>query len=296
VTNKSNARGIVLMVLSMGAFALADALVKLSASFMSPAQVLFFLMGGGLFLFAIMAIVLGEKLIDRRAFAPILLLRYFSEVAGMVGMVLALTYVPLSTVGAITQAAPILVVVGAVLFLDEKVSWRRWTSIVFGFVGVLLIVQPGAEGFDLAVLWAVVAMVALAIRDLTTRLTPHDMASTSLATYTMIAAIPFSLGWVLYNGESLIPAETNWYIAIPMICLGSIGYMLLITSIRMAEVSVVTPFRFSRIIFLLILGMLIFGERPSVLMLSGVTLIIVSGIYLMWREQRLKQSAEKLKV
>jgi hypothetical protein len=77
VTNKSNARGIVLMVLSMGAFALADALVKLSASFMSPAQVLFFLMGGGLFLFAIMAIVQGEKLIDRRAFAPILLLRYF---------------------------------------------------------------------------------------------------------------------------------------------------------------------------------------------------------------------------
>ena len=275
----------------MGAFALADTLVKLSSAFMSPAQVLFFLMGGGLIMFALMAKVRGESLGDPRAFAPILLLRYFSEVAGMVGMVLALTYVPLSTVGAITQATPILVAIGAVVFLGEQVSWRRWSSIAAGFVGVLLIIQPGADGFDYAVLWAVLAMVALSVRDLTTRLIPTGMPSTSLATYTMIAALPFSIAWVLYNGESLIPTQTNWLIVVPMIVLGSIGYMLLIASIRMAEVSVVTPFRYSRIIYLLILGVVVFDERPGTLMLCGALLIIISGTYMIWREQKLKKSA-----
>ncbi len=291
--NNKNARGIVLMVLSMGTFAMADTLVKLSASFLSPAQVLFFLMGGGLVLFALMGMVQGDKLLDRRAFAPILLLRYFTEVVGMVGMVLALRYVPLSTVGAITQATPMLVTIGAVLFLGEKVNWRRWSAIVIGFLGVLLIVQPGTEGFDLAVLWALLAMVALSVRDLTTRLTPVDMASTGLATYTMIAAIPFAIGWVFFEGESLIPSEINWIIVIPMVGFGSVGYMLLIASLRMAEVSVVMPFRYSRIIFLLILGVLVFHERPSALMLIGATLIIISGLYMMRREQRLKQAVNR---
>jgi drug/metabolite transporter (DMT)-like permease len=204
-------------------------------------------------------------------------------------MVQALTYVPLSAVGAITQATPILVTVGAVLFLSEKVSWRRWTSIVVGFCGVLLIIRPGTQGFDYSVLWAVLAMVALSVRDLTTQLTPKGMASTSLATYTMIAAIPFSIGWVFYNGESLFPAEASLALILPMTTLGAIGYMLLITSIRMSEVSVVMPFRYSRILFLLIFGVLIFDERPSVLMLTGAAMIIASGVYMMWRERKLKQ-------
>lgn len=278
------------MVLAMGAFALADTLVKLSTSFLSPAQVLFFLIGGGLILFATMAKAQGEKLIDPRAVAPIFLLRYAAEIVGMVGMILALTYVPLSTVGAITQATPILVAVGAVVFLGEKISWRRWSAIIVGFAGVLLIVQPGAVGFDLTVLWAVLAMVALSIRDLTTRWAPSDMASTRVATYTMAAAIPFTIGWVLSNGESLFPPQVNWLIVIPMIGLGSLGYMLLIVALRMAEVSVVMPFRYSRIIFLLVLDVLVFHERPDTLMLVGAALIIGSGIYMMWRERQVKRS------
>ncbi|MFK8035104.1 MAG: DMT family transporter [Hyphomicrobiales bacterium] len=291
MTSDKNVRGILLMVSSMGAFALADTLVKLSTSFMSPAQVLFFLIAGGLILFTLMAKLQGQKLIDRRAIAPFFILRYLAEVAGMVGMVMALANVPLSTIGAITQATPMLVTVGAVLFLREKVSWRRWSSIVVGFVGVLLIVQPGAAGFDIAVLWALLAMIALSVRDLTTRMVPSNIGSATLATYTMAAAVPFTIGWVLFNGENLFPVNVNWLIVIPMICLGSLGYMLLIASLRMAEVSVVMPFRYSRIIFLLVLGILVFQERPSVSMLLGATLIVVSGVYMMWREQRVKLSA-----
>lgn len=280
------------MILAMGAIALADTLVKVSALYVSPAQNLFFIMGGAMVVFATMAIVKGERLVDRRAFAPVLLLRYLAEVAGLGGMVLALAYVPLSTVGAITQASPIFVALGAVVFLGEKVSWRRWTSIVAGFLGVLLIIQPGAEEFDFSVFWAVLAMVSLSVRDLATRLAPPDMAATSLATYTMTAALPFAIAWVLFNGESLFPAQTNWAVVISMIGLGALGYLLLIASIRSGEISVVMPFRYSRIIFLLILGIVIFNERPNLLMLCGTAMIIVSGIYMVLRERRASKAAK----
>ncbi len=277
------------MLLSMATFALADTLLKISTSFLSPAQALFFLIAGALLLFTATAKLQGDRLFDSRAFAPILLLRYVAEILGMVGMVLALASVPISIVGAITQATPMLAAVGAVIFLREKISWRRWSSIAVGFVGVLLIVQPGATEFNFSVLWAVLAMLALSVRDLTTRRVPTDMASLSLAAYTMAAAVPFATGWVLFSGESLLPAGVNWLVVIPMIVLGAIGYMLLIASLRMAEVSVVMPFRYSRIIFLLILGVFVFAERPDALMLFGAGLIILSGIYMMWREQRAKK-------
>jgi drug/metabolite transporter (DMT)-like permease len=289
---EKNLLGIILMVLAMGVFAIADTLIKLISALISPAQVLFFMIGGGLVLFTLIVVLQKERLFDRRAFAPVLLVRYLSEIIGMVGMVLALTYVPLSTVGAILQATPLLVVVGAVLFLGEQVSWRRWSSIGVGFIGVLLIIQPGAEGFDATILFAVMSMLGLSVRDLTTRMTPPDMASASLATYTMAATFPFAIGWLIYNGESMIPAQANWVMIFSMIALGSLGYMLLIKSIRMAEISIVSPFRYTRLIFLLIMGVAIFDERPGILILCGALLIIVSGIYIMWRERRVKGMIE----
>ena len=276
------------MICSMVAFSIADTLIKVSTTFLSPAQVMFYLMFGGMIIFSVSTLLQGNRLIDRRAIAPILLLRYIAEVTGMLGMVMALANVPISTVGAVTQAAPIVAALGAVLFLREKIGWRRWSSIVFGFLGVLLIVQPGAVKFDVAVLWALLALVALSVRDLTTRLAPKDMATTSLATYTVTAALPFISGWMLLNGESFFPAHTNWVIVLPMVIIGSTGYLLLTLSLRMAEVSVVMPFRYSRVVFLLGIGAIVFDERPNALMLVGAVLIIASGCYMMWRERIVK--------
>lgn len=280
------------MIASMIAFAIADTLVKVSTATMSPAQVTFYLMSGALILFTLMAVLQKDRIIDARAFSPIMLLRYCTEIAGMIGMVMALANVPISVVGAITQASPMLAAVGAVIFLHESVGWRRWCSFIIGFAGVLLIVQPGAVEFDFAMLWAILALVALSIRDLTTRLVPSDIASASLATYTMIAATPFTIMWVFYNGERLLPDQMNWFVIVPMVVLGAMGYMLLIASIRMAEVSIVMPFRYSRIIFLLILGIVVFDEKPGALMLLGACLIIASGSYMMWREQQVKKGLD----
>jgi drug/metabolite transporter (DMT)-like permease len=289
LTNKNNAKGIVMMLFSMASFALGDTFVKTSGSFLSPAQIMFFLISGGLILFALIALAKGENLKEPRAFAPVLLLRYCTEMIGLLGMIMALTSVPLSIVGAVTQASPILVAVGAVIFLRETVSWRRWSSIAIGFCGVVLVIQPWGESLDYAVLWAVVALVGFSVRDLVTRLTPPDIASASLATFTMVAALPFTATWVLFTGEKFFPAEINWIIVGCMVILGSVGYLLLITSLRLGELSAIMPFRYSRIVFLLIFGVLFFGESPSLSMLVGSALVIVSGIYLMWREHVVKQ-------
>ena len=289
LTNKNNAKGIVLMLFSMASFALGDTFVKTSGSFLSPAQIMFFLISGGLILFALIAVAKGENLKEPRAFAPVLLLRYCTEMIGLLGMIMALTNVPLSIVGAVTQASPILVAVGAVVFLKETVSWRRWSSIAIGFCGVVLVIQPWGESLDYAVLWAVLALVGFSVRDLVTRLTPPDIASASLATFTMVAALPFTAVWVLFTGEKFFPEEINWIIVGCMVILGSVGYLLLITSLRLGELSAIMPFRYSRIVFLLIFGVLFFGESPSLSMLLGSALVIVSGIYLMWREHVVKQ-------
>ncbi|MDT2018241.1 MAG: DMT family transporter, partial [Planktomarina sp.] len=265
-SQKKNSKGILLMLISMAAFAVGDTFVKISGSFLSPSQIMFFLISGGLIIFTLIALSKGERLRDRRAFSPILLIRYSAEMLGLVAMIMGLTKIPLSVVGTVTQASPILVAAGAVIFFKEVVSWRRWSSIIIGFFGVVLVIQPTGQSLDFAVIWPVVALVAFSVRDLVTRLTPSDIPSASIATFTMIAAFPFTVAWVFFSGQKFFPPGIEWAVVAGMIILGSIGYLLLITSLRIGDLSAIMPFRYSRIVFLLILGVLVFGERPTLSM------------------------------
>ena len=284
-SKKKNSKGILLMLISMAAFAVGDTFVKISGSFLSPSQIMFFLISGGLIIFTLIALSKGERLRDRRAFSPILLIRYSAEMLGLVAMIMGLTKIPLSVVGTVTQASPILVAAGAVIFFKEAVSWRRWSSIIIGFFGVVLVIQPTGQSLDFAVIWPVAALVAFSVRDLVTRLTPSDIPSASIATFTMIAAFPFTVAWVFFSGQKFFPPGIDWAVVAGMIILGSIGYLLLITSLRIGDLSAIMPFRYSRIVFLLILGVLVFGERPTLSMLAGSALILISGLYIMWRER-----------
>ena len=102
VSQKRNSKGILLMLISMASFAVGDTFVKISGSFLSPSQIMFFLISGGLIIFALIAMVKGEELKERRAFSPILLIRYCTEMLGLVAMIMGLTKIPLSVVGTVT--------------------------------------------------------------------------------------------------------------------------------------------------------------------------------------------------
>lgn len=273
------------MIGAMACFAVADALVKVTSSTLSAPHTSLLLFGGGLFVFMAIAVVQRVPFLDRRAFAPVMLLRYLMESAAAVGMVMAIAHAPLTTVGAILQATPLVVAAGAVLFLGEKVSWRRWSAIIVGFLGVLLIIRPGAATFDPYVLWAALAMVALAGRDLTTRVAPAGMAGSAMATFTMAAVTPVLLLWCALTQDTILPKDPNWPVVLVMVGIGSIGYLMIIASVRAAEVSVVSPFRYTRLLFLLAFGIAFFGERPDAMTLVGAGIIITSGIYMMWRDK-----------
>jgi len=266
------------MLGAMAFFAVADTFVKLAAQQLPPAHTLLLLVLGTAFVFTLLAKLQGGTLLDRRALHPMLLIRYLCEIVGTFGLVLAFATVPLSTVGAIIQATPLVVTLGAVLVLREKVSPLQWLAIGVGFLGVLLVVQPTSTGFDSAVLWALAAMLGLSGRDLVTRVIPSGLPSAVMAAYTMLAAVPFALLWSSMAEPTLMPQDIPWLATFGMVGCGAVAYLMLIASIRAAPVSVVTPFRYARLIFLLVLGIMVFGEEPNVWVLLGSALIVVAGI------------------
>lgn len=289
-TESQNAlRAIVLMVAAMAAFSIADTFIKLATVKLSSAYISLLMFAGSMVVFVSLAKYQGHRLLDRAAFSRVLVVRYIAEFAGAFGMFQSLRYVPLSTVGAVLQATPLVAAAGAVLLLGETVSWRRWSAIGGGFVGMLLILQPGTHSFDISALWAVLAMLALSTRDLTTRVTPGTMSTACLSAYTMIAGFPLAMIWVALSEPSLIPANANWWYVIGMIGFATAGYLMITSSLRIATVAAVSPFRYTRLLFLIVLGVVIFDEKPDALMLLGSLLIILSGLYAMWRETQVAQ-------
>lgn len=281
-----NTKAIGLMIGAMFVFAATDSIIKYVTTAVSPPQVMLFLIVGGAILFSVIAKQQNSLIWTKQAVAPVLLIRYLAEIAGLASMIMALSSLPLSTIGAIIQSIPLIVTFCAVIFLGERVSWRRWTAIIVGFIGVLMIMQPGMDGFDMSILWAILSALSMAVRDLTTRKAPHAISSSCLAAYSMYAALPFAVIWVAMLGEPFIIIEwQNWALLCSLSVFGALGYLLLIAATRTADLSVVSPYRYSRLLFMLVLGIAIFNEQPDMWVLLGAALIVASGIYIMWRER-----------
>jgi len=190
------------------------------------------------------------------------------------------------------QATPLVVTLGAALFLGEQVGWRRWSAILAGFAGVLLIIRPGFDAFEPFSLFAVMGVVGLALRDLATRTVPRAISSMQLSSYAFAITVPAGFGIMAFTGDSLRMLnglETLLFVA--ALCVAVLAYSAIVAAMRMGDVAVITPFRYSRLVFALIFGVLFFGERPDLATLVGSALIVASGIYTFWREARLRRLA-----
>ncbi|MEO1676597.1 MAG: DMT family transporter [Pseudomonadota bacterium] len=283
----ANARGIALMVVAMAFFALADLAIKLSAGSLDQAQVIFILGASGFVTFAGLAMLRGERLLTPLALHPAVLARNVSEILGSTMMVIALATTPLIIVGAILQAAPLTVMAGAALLLKEPVGWRRWLAASVGFAGVLVVLRPWEAGIAPGALLAVGAMVCLSGRDLFNRMAPRELPTLVLAAHGLAFIGALGVIWSLAGPGQLLPPDPPWgIIAMLMIC-GTVAYFTITASVRAAPVSVVAPFRYSRLLFLAALGILVLGERPDWSLAAGATLIIGSGLYVLHRERRL---------
>ena len=284
-----NARGAALMTVAMLGFAVEDMCVKLMSGLLPTWQIILFLSLGGAVIFAALLLRQGRGLITAEMFVLPLHLRNLAEVLGSICFVTALSMAPLSSVSAILQSTPLLVTSGAALFLGEQVGWRRWSAVVVGFFGVMLIVRPGTQAFDPAALFALASVVALAVRELATRRVPATVSSLQVSFFAFLVLVPTSGILALITGAPYVapPPETWLLIGLAMV-LGVAAYYAVVAAMRVGEVAFVTPFRYSRLVFALVLGGVVFAERPALPMLAGATLIVGSGIFTFWRERQVR--------
>lgn len=285
-------RAISLMILAMALLAGSDVFFKLSTALAPAGQVMTLVSLGGTLAFVLLARAMGTRVLSRDALHPLILLRNGLEVLAAIGLLYALKYVPLPIFAAIMQGGPLVVVLGAALFLKEHVGWRRWTAVGVGLFGMLLVIRPFGTGFSGHEFWAILGVVALAGRDLVTRLSPPHIPSLAISTWGFAATIP--LGLVIWGIEALPPMLSGaalWAI-LGAIFFTATGYLAITTAMRLAPASVVSPFRYARLVFTTGLGVLIFGDRPDGLTLLGAAIILSAGLYTFLRERRLARAGE----
>ncbi|SPH21596.1 Riboflavin transporter [Ascidiaceihabitans donghaensis] len=284
-----NLRGAGIMVLAMLGFAIEDMFIKLLAGSLPIGQIIGLMATGGAIIYAIICRQMGLAIVSRDMLTAPVLIRNFGELFGTVGFVTAIALTPISTASAILQATPLVVTLGAAVFLGEKVGWRRWSAILVGFVGVMLIIRPGMEGFDYLSLFTLQGVLGLAIRDIATRRIPKSMSSMQLSFLAFVVLIPAALILQSVNDTWWVaPSPTGWLLVGCSIVIGVIAYYGIVAAMRVGEVSFVTPFRYSRLLFALVVGFFVFQERPDALTLLGSVIIVASGIYTVWRERRVK--------
>jgi len=280
-------RAILLMILAMALLALSDLFIKLSSQVLTPGHVMFFLSLGGTLVFILIARMQGATLLSRDALHPWVLARSGLEIIGGIGLVMSIGRIPLSLFAAIMQMAPLVVTLGAAVFLKEPVGPRRWIAILAGIVGMLLVIRPGAAGFEPAALFAVMGVCGLGLRDLITRLSPPHIPSISLATWGFSATIPMGLILMLVMQQPVtVTTTTIWHMGVGIVVTAA-GYYAVTQAMRMAPAAIVSPFRYTRLIFSMSVGILIFGERPDGLTLLGAGIILSAGLYALYRERKL---------
>ena len=272
------------MVASMAAFAVEDAFIKAATKQLPIGQVLILFGAGGAILFAYLARRSGASLLAVQAFSKIMIIRAGCELVGRLFYVLAIALTPLSSATAILQATPIIVVLGAIVFFGETVGWRRWCSIVAGLIGVVIILRPAAADFSALSLLAVVGTLGFAGRDLASRAAPASISTWVLGLYGFLTVVVAGALFSMWDDKSFVwPSFANFMGLAAAVGVGVFAYAALMKAMRSGSISAVTPFRYTRLLFGISLGMVIFGERLDGPMIVGCLVVIGSGLFIWWQ-------------
>tara|TARA_R110002012_G_scaffold77282_2_gene195348 strand:- start:53099 stop:54031 length:933 start_codon:yes stop_codon:yes gene_type:complete len=286
---KANLAGSAWMIAAMAVFAVEDALIKAASVALPIGEVLVVFGLGGAFVFAALALVNREPLYSADVVSRPMCIRVVFEIVGRLFYVLALSLIPLSAATVILQATPLVVVAGAALVFGEKVGWRRWTAIFVGLAGVVIIIQPGTEGFSVLSLLAVMGMIGFAGRDLASRAAPAGLGTAILGLYGFLSIVVAGGLYAAWQGVPFVmPDGETSLLLLGAILAGVAAYSCLMKAMRTGEVSAVTPFRYTRLLFGIALGIMLFGERLSFAMVVGSMLIVVSGLFILWRGRQVR--------
>ena len=217
---------------------------------------------------------------------PSQILRGFTFIGTTVLVTISLSLLPLATFTAIVFSGPFFVAALSVPLLGESVGWRRWVAIGVGFIGVLIIVRPGSQAFEVALLIPVVTAVFSALRDIVTRKISVTETSLGILFWSTLIVIAASLLAVPWGWNPIDLVSAGWFVLCGV--LNASAHFLIIEALRYGAAATVSPFRYSALLWSIIFGFLIWGHLPSIWVYAGGVFIIASGVYMIQRESKLK--------
>jgi len=275
------------MITSMAFFAVEDSLIKFVTSTIPIGQILIMFGLGGALIFLLVAHFKNEKIMLRDMLLLPMYVRALFEIIGRLFYVLAISLIPLSTATVIIQATPIVVVAGAAIIFGEKVGWRRWTAILLGLFGVIVIIQPTAESFSFLSILALIGMIGFAGRDLASRAAPENLSVFILGLHGFIALAFSGLIYTIWDDANFVMIDIDTIgFMVGAVVFGVAAYSCLMKAMRTGEVSAVTPFRYTRLIFGVSLGVFFFNESLNYSTVLGTVLIVISGLFILSRNKR----------
>jgi len=280
-----NIRGALFMVCSMICFAVNDAVIKSLGGVLPIFQTLAVRGGIVVIVLAVMVMRSGWRVQElRRRDKIILLLRVAAEVGAAFFIVTALFNMELANMTAILQILPLTIPLAAFIFLGEPLGWRRLLAIFIGFLGMLFIVKPGSDGFNVYSLFCLAAVICVTIRDLTARSLGTKLSSQEMSLFAAIGV--FGAASVATMFEPWVAISlTSWAALCGSSLAILLGYLVSVYAIRTGDVSFTAQFRYIGLIAALILGYVFFGEWPDRLALMGAAIIVGTGAFTLYRQQ-----------
>ncbi len=285
-----NMRGAGFMMASMAAFTFNDVCVKLLAGTLPLMQIVFL---RGILTVGMMiglARVMGlRRLTIPRGDRWLVAGRTGAEVASMVAFLIALINMPIANVSAVMAALPLTVTLAGAVVLNEPVGWKRLSAILVGMIGVLLIVQPGGDGFNAYSLVALIAVILITAREMFTRRFSAEVPSMAVAVITALSVCAFGGIATLVTGEwAPVEPRAGALVAIAAVFIIG-GYVFSIMVMRVGEIGFVAPFRYTMLIWALVLGWLVFEDWPNAFTQAGAVIVVATGVFTLYRERKVRQ-------
>jgi len=291
-----NMRGALYMTISMVAFTVNDVFMKIVLADLPLFQALF--LRGLLTSAMLLALTIHMGALRLPPLARdrwLIALRTLGEVAGALLFMTALQQMPFANLSAIMQVMPLVVTLASAVVFKEPLGWRRLTAIGIGFFGVMLIVRPGTEGFNIYSVYALASVAAVTVRDLASRRLSRDVPSLAVAWITAtgvgvmgLLGVPFT-DWVAVEMRVL-----GWLAGASVFVIA--GYLCSVMAMRVGEIGFIAPFRYSSLIAALILGFLVFDEWPRIVTPVGAFIVVATGVFTLYREQRVLRARRRMSV
>ena len=280
-------RGCLLMVLGTLVFAAMHAAIRYTTQHLSGMEVAFFRNLFGLFVIAPLLMRYGPALFHTEKFS-LHLIRAVINAVSMVCFFVGLSMTPIARATALAFTAPLFTALFSAIFLGEVFRWRRWTAIFVGFFGALVILRPGVKEIDIGGLLIIASSLLWSIAMIDIKMLGRTESSRTITAYVTVLLTPLTLVPALWVWQ--MPSADMWVWLVFIGIIGTIGQIVITEAIKLADMTVLMPFDFLKLVWAAFLGMIFFAEVPDTLTWVGAAIVFASSFYIVWREAKLRRT------